>query len=296
MAAHRPTGLIVAIAFAATVHGSLLRAKPPPVEELRPITPWNVDWAEKTCVMRRGFGDQANPLILQIERFAPGDRFQLLLTGKRLRGFAPPQRLSLEYGVGGYVHTIEGYMVGETKGGFATVFISSSAIRGLTEGEPESFVPVTPEQEAAVGQISFYRIRGKKIVLKTGSLGPVFVAMRKCADQLVESWGLNPLQQSRLTRPATPKSNPGSWLKPSDYPAGALFAGAQAIVNFRVTVDETGMPVACELQRSYSGEMFDRITCQQIVRRARFDPALDADGKPVRSYYTNTVRWVMEGD
>jgi hypothetical protein len=287
--------LVAAIAFAASLSGSPLVAKPPPVEELRPYTPWHVDWAEKTCVIRRGFGSEADPIILQIERFAPGDRFQVLLTGKRLSGITPPKRLSLGYGLGGFVQTLDHYMVGGTKGGLATIFISSSALRELIVGDPPSFVPVTPEQEAAVGQISLSRVRGKEIVLKTGSLGPVFVAMRKCTDQLIEAWGLIPAQQFRLTRPATPKTNPGSWLKSSDYPTGALYTGAQAIVNFRVTVDENGMPVACELQRSYSGELFDRTTCQIIMRSARFHPALDADSKPIRSYYTNTVRWMMGG-
>ena len=90
-----------------------------------------------------------------------------------------------------------------------------------------------------------------------------------------------------------PLSNPGTWLRSGDYPGGALFKGAQALVSFRLAVDAGGAPTACEIQRSYSGELFDKASCKGLMARARFAPALDADGKPIASYFASTIKWIM---
>jgi len=153
---------------------------------------------------------------------------------------------------------------------------------------------ITEEMERQVTQISVSRMRGREIVLKTGPLDKAFAAWRQCTRQLVSTWGLDPIQQERRQRPPVPRSEPQTWLHSGDYPVGALAQGAQAIVNFRLTVDGGGVPTACEIQRSYSGEMFDKVSCKALMKRARFEPALDEAGKPIASYYMNRIIWIMQ--
>src|SRR5690606_33522406 len=117
--------------------------------------------------------------------------------------------------------------------------ILNSALAAPGEDHSGSYwIPL--EQETAVDRISLTRTAGKALVLKTGSLGEPFAALRKCTDDLVASWGLDPVRQSRLSRRATPLDSPGEWLRSADYPPAALRGRKQAVVNFILMVDAQG--------------------------------------------------------
>jgi outer membrane biosynthesis protein TonB len=74
-----------------------------------------------------------------------------------------------------------------------------------------------------------------------------------------------------------------------------LNAGQGAIVNFRLLVDAAGSVTGCFIQQTTRLKEFDDAVCKSISRRAKFDPALDKDGKPILSYYNNTVRFMPYG-
>lgn len=264
-----------------------------PVNVLTPVTPWNVDYAPKTCVLRRGYGDAAKPDLLMMERFGPSDTFQVLLISNELRSYQQGAPLYLRYGDGERVE-IKGAMPGETEDGRAILSIPTSAVVPKHSDDDIGQPPVTPAQEAAATSINL-DFRGRTVTFKTGPLDKAFVALRKCTDQLVESWGFDPVQQRNLWTGPKPLSKPASWLTSNSYPSGMLMQGKQGLVNFRLTVDEKGMPTACEVQRSYSHEAFDKVTCQLLMQRARFSPAIDGTGKPIASFYINRVRFTMGG-
>jgi hypothetical protein len=180
--------------------------------------------------------------------------------------------------------------MGKTGEGIASVFFSSSL--ALPADKDEQRVPVTPQREAAATSINL-AWSGRRLVLETGPLAAAFGALRKCTDDLVRTWGLDPAVQLSLSRLPDPRTHPSTWLRPADYPTGALMSGKQAIVNFRLSVDAAGVPTACDVQLSYSGEAFDKHTCDLLMARARFEPARDTKGLPVASYYVNTVKWYL---
>lgn len=60
--------------------------------------------------------------------------------------------------------------------------------------------------------------------------------------------------------------------------------------HFRLDVDETGRAAGCRiLFRTNPDEFPDRL-CQALLRRAKFLPALDPQGKPAKSIYINPIR------
>jgi outer membrane biosynthesis protein TonB len=226
-------------------------------------------------------------LYVQFEWFQPGQAFQLLLTSRHLRGLKSPRRFSIHYGDDGAVHQIDRYHTGAAKDGTPTVFVMRSSLNANNE---ESASRASAEMEAAITRISV-AWREKRLVLATGSLEKPLAEVRKCTDQLLEAWGLDPAQQRSRSRPPIP-SDPGRWLVGWDYPERALRKGAQSLINFRLTVGPDGQPTACEVQGSYSGELFAKRTCQLLMIRARFQPALDAKGQAIPSYYVNQVSWL----
>ena len=70
-----------------------------------------------------------------------------------------------------------------------------------------------------------------------------------------------------------------------------LYGHVSDVVHFRLTVDASGMPTACSVLTMESTPEFIKATCDNLMHRARFTPALDAQGNPVASIYVSAVRW-----
>ena len=88
-----------------------------------------------------------------------------------------------------------------------------------------------------------------------------------------------------------PKGNPGLWVNTNDYPSIALQNQIEGSTGFRVKVSPDGFVTECMITSSSGSSDLDQATCTNVVRRARFDPALDAQGKPISGAYSNRVRW-----
>lgn len=267
-------------------------AKPAQIQELAPASTWNIDRGGKSCSLSRKFGSEANPLFLIFERFAPGDPFQLVIVSNELKSLSAWRKLSIEYGVGGYVHDVSRYMAGTTAAGMANILIPNSSREpsNVTENERPA---VRPETETAIREISLAQPDGTTLVIKTGSLGGPFAELRKCTDGLVRSWGLDPDHQRSLSRYPQPKNDPRKWVTVFDYPYGALRTRKQGVVHFRLGIDDEGKPTECETPRSFADETLDKLSCKLLLQRATFEPARDTDGKPVASFYRNMVSWLI---
>lgn len=83
----------------------------------------------------------------------------------------------------------------------------------------------------------------------------------------------------------------GSWFSADDYPAEALKQGIEGSVFFEVDVDATGKPTACRIGRSSGSPILDQATCNVVLARAKFEPALDKHGKPVPGKYGRAAAW-----
>jgi hypothetical protein len=253
--------VISTVSTVGLVQAATVSAEVEAPEVLVPISPWHVDWAKTSCGLRRVFGKSDEPLLLQFEQFEPGSSFQLTLTGKRLRPSSSHAKFSVRYGTAG-VHDVPLYRSGAAKDGATTIFIANSQLSGVPNAN--SSLRAASEYEAAINQIFITQGR-TQFVLATGSLGRPFAELHNCTEQLIASWGLDPATQLGRSRAPVPTSNPGTWVKGRDYPAGALVTGSQSIINFRLTVGEDGMPTDCEVQSSYSGELFEHRTCQLLM-------------------------------
>lgn len=94
------------------------------------------------------------------------------------------------------------------------------------------------------------------------------------------------------TRPdPVPKGNPGNWANTNDYPAIALRQQIEGTTGFRVTVGPDGRVADCMIVSSSGSSDLDSATCNNVRRRALFEPALDVNGVPTTGRYSNRVRW-----
>ena len=258
---------------------------------LSPSEPWRVHYADDSCLMMRAFGQDKDKVSARFEQTAPGHRFSLTLVGKSLDAGEPFIRAATTFLPVGKRAAHERVGSGTTADSKLPLLIFESVFL-LGPVEKASDVDSYDWTQAGAVEDLLVEYRGKSLLLKFGRMEKVLAAMDACTDELLTHWGLDAAAQRTLRQPVKPLTNPGNWLRSADFPSAALAKGSSAIVQFRLTVDATGKVIGCAIPSATLGPEFAKATCSGISRRARFDPALDKDGKPVASYYVSTVKWV----
>lgn len=90
---------------------------------------------------------------------------------------------------------------------------------------------------------------------------------------------------------ATASATPLPWFDLNDYPTKAFQREWQGVTNFAVIVGPDGKPADCKITKSSGYEMLDRSACWVPMKRARFTPAVGADGRPAYGVYRSQVVW-----
>lgn len=266
---------------------------------LEPLDKWVLNYADDSCRLARAFGKGDDRVVLMLDQFQPQGRLVMSLVGKRFKWLGPNRvSLSSTFGPGlpngPFIDAIMGTV------GPDNAPILMTGPRDLLnrphdqkdDGERDEGLATIAEQGAAITELSIAASGMRRLTLHTGSMKAPIEAMNTCMSALVKAWGLDPVQQVELTKQVAPLSRPRSWLLPDDYPKEPLYKGAGAIVQFRLMVGADGKPTACHIQQATRSPEFTKLTCDLLMKRARFAPALDNGGKPVASYYINSVRWL----
>ncbi len=274
--------------------------------KLEPSSKWRLDYSDDSCRLARTFGEGDNTTAFVMERYGPGDEFYMIVAGEPL-GKLERGKTDIAFGPNGETREDE-----TTYGDFGTfgsaVMVTGMSILPLSEEdrnskryqfEPEKIAQNTDvfgqrlsaEQEKQIHWLDVKPPAQKPIRLKTGSMGPPLAALRKCTDGLLSHWGLDVDEMRSMTRAPVPTKSPGAWIKASDYPAQAVRKGHQGIIAFRLMVGPDGKPESCHIQQGTKPEGFQTLVCDKLMQRARFEPALGNGGKPIRSFYQNTVRF-----
>lgn len=98
-----------------------------------------------------------------------------------------------------------------------------------------------------------------------------------------------------LVRPAYPR-NQAWWARYFEYPYDLDFLGEEGITAVRATINPEGRVSNCEVTESSGFEGLDTASCKAFTRYARFDPALDRNGKPTQGIFSNRIRWETASD
>lgn len=286
------------LAVASLVAGSTAQAAQQGPIILTPASPWNMDYAQDSCRLARMFKLGDERVFFYMERFAPSSSQFVVIAGKalsRLDGrevtlrFAPvgPQSDTLVY------WGKHGEFAPALIAPWVRLFEKQSDEEAGRTGQAAPSAGVRPEIEKAVDALEVLAGKRPLLRLELGSMGGAFEAMRKCTDELVTHWGLDAEAQRNLSRPPVPKGNPGHWVSHADYPSEALRKGVQGVVPFRLIVGPDGVPSDCHLQRPTEPAEFNATVCRILLKRARFEPALDAAGKPIKSCWSSTFNFMI---
>ncbi|WP_067786459.1 TonB family protein [Paraurantiacibacter namhicola] len=257
-------------------------------------TKWKMDYAESHCDLTRQFSDGENTVTLSLSSYEPGGSFAMVL-------FVEAPGLRFKHGEADV--TMGALEVPESEFYFArsgreTILIfkdeysfAAAAPVGETILRPGS-APMEAARKAE--SIALGGLLREPVALQTGSLAPAMKALQQCTANLVAYWGLDAELIGKLTRYPKALRDGNEMLFRADFPVMAASRRSGAIVRVRVLVDETGAATDCLVQISTGSEPFDRATCEGIMRRGRFSPALDSQGNPVPWYWTTRVTWTSD--
>lgn len=279
-------------AFAQSSKGSLV---------LKPSSAWHVDYADDRCRLARQFGEGEELTYAFFDRYGPTEYFRLTVAGKPVKTFAEKGDAAVQFGPTEAEQKIF-FFNGNLAKQPALIFAGRMRVAPATasefaaatksdDDEPVDFAPISEARQKAIRYLTIGKPLRRSVTLETGSMRGPFVALDKCIDNLMTTWGIDTAKHKTLTRKLKPRQSPGKWVVSSDYPLDMLASGQPAIVEFRLSVGSDGVPSACHIQSTTRPKEFDDAVCKSVMRRALFDPALDAEGKPLASYYRNTVRF-----
>lgn len=279
--------------------------------QLAPVSNWVMDYADDSCALHRTFEGGGEQATLELRQSVPGEAFRVIVASKTLsRGrdklrvrFEPdakfyelsrPTLVTLDIGAEGVLYT------DSFRPSAIRVPPSREQVREAMEragGTPiELPDPPWTDQERDLREISItgllvLDIFERDFQMQTGEMHAPMEAMRTCLDELLTHWGLDPRAQRTLSRKVAPvKQSEWSRRVVANYPIDMLRAARSADIHIRLMVGADGTPTACMPYDSTPGNgSFERSACAWSMQFARFEPALDANGTPVASYYTTTI-------
>ena len=77
------------------------------------------------------------------------------------------------------------------------------------------------------------------------------------------------------------------------YPAAALRNAEEGTVTMEIGIDAKGRVESCNVVRSSGSSALDTAGCEGMRLYARYEPARDAEGRPVASTATQSIRYVL---
>ena len=255
---------------------------------------WEMKYNPDSCQLVTTFGSGDDKVMAVLSREEPRIDFNLELYGKQFKSSAIAIPVELQFGPAGKsVKRGSTSLMANIPEKTPMIRMGGVRIDGEDQ-RPKAGPPmdIAPAYEAAITWIDVKLARGRTYRLQTGNLGAPMAAMRACTDDLIKSWGYDPAAERTLRSRAAPVSNPGTWLRSDDFPFKSLAQGHDGMERFRLDVDAAGQPSGCRVLYRTNPDEFADLLCELLMKRARFKPAIDAAGKPAKSFFISTIRWV----
>ena len=269
---------------------------------LEPSSKWHLDMAEDKCRLARRFGEGENAHVLFFEQDQPSRFFSVIAAGPGFEKFGGKAPLQIAFG-GAEPVSRESFTTGSLEGFGPTIFTYLTDTAGSEDLAADEEAEKTAEfvylrqidtdTLEKVDRLTLSQSDRPSVEFHTGKLSSPMEALNGCARNFIEFWGLD-LEKHRKMKRRAEWTNTMQVIRriQSSYPVAALRAGEQGIVRMLVIVDENGAVTECRQSDATLLDKLESNACREM-RKATFKPALDADGKAMKSYYATRVRYSL---
>lgn len=257
--------------------------------KLNPAGPWNVDYGDNKCRLQRVFESNGERHALIIEQNSPEQGFGLMISGSELNPFKRVKSFDLGLRTDLSLAPRERFRIGNIEG-YGTAIIMSSI--SIAKPRPAD-APRAPLRSAGIDLESAGNIdrivivaRKRAVSVETGNLKAPMEALNNCTSDLLKEWGLD-VEQHRSYQPVRLLNELEIARKiQAAYPA----RGGEAIFRLRAIVEPDGQMSDCVLLLAASTGSFNSTACS-IMRDAKFEPARDNAGAPIKSYHSVVITY-----
>ncbi len=287
--------LAALLAAGVALGGAPAMAKDPTVLKLS--APWNVDFAPEKCRLTGLFGEEDDRHVLFIEQFYPSTRAGLTVAGSALNRFQSRRRTYLSFYDGQKPHRTEPFAGNVESIGKAVIYSNVDIELGTESDDDDdpnnNSLPQLDTTAAARADFVSISQRGRAVRFATGPLDKAFEVLNTCTQDMVREWGLDVERHLTATRlPEWTNERAIARRIQSEYGSAALNRGEQAILRMRVIVNENGAVEECVLDEATETDRLKSFACREM-EAAKFEPALDAEGQPFRSYYATSIIYMI---
>ncbi len=299
------------VSFAAIA--ATLAATPVQAQDIRTYSPdstWVVDYGEDYCRLIRDFSDGEDTVSLLLERTHPSNTLRIVVVGDSLRVFRGANSIGFRFLPGGS-DRMAPRAVGELGDGqqyinLGNQMVGEFEIPGPGDPPPLPGAPYSRESDAEkaaqIDGIHLDQGLTDPARIMTGSLSGPVVALQACTDDMLTYWGLDAEAHQTLSRSVLPGNgtiemgdngfpvNPSAgWIAQGTVGFGdfALLNGATNEV--RVMVNAAGEATDCAVHFPTLDESTNESICEQVLENSEFQPALDAEGNAIDSYWMTGV-------
>jgi TonB family protein len=247
-------------------------------EPLQPIKPWVVHFDDTECYAERTYGTTDKPIVLRIKPSPLGDTYEMLVAhkgagpryGEELQG-------SVDFNHGPIKAWLLRYATDDRKFTVDKFRITSAEMAQAKSSESVNFHIASQADES----------------FALAAVADLLVTLDKCNEDLRQYWNMTEAKQKIIAAPAV--GDVRSVFSSDDYPDEAFSRSQEGAAQFLLFVEEKGGVAACHVLQPSGIPALDGMGCQVIRQRAKFKPALDAKGRPIRSsVVTPPIVWKMD--
>ena len=279
----------------------------PPVQErveMAATSAWAADFAADSCSLTRTFGAGGSSVTLRLKQFEPQPSIEVTLASETVKLKPRDPRYAFADGEPRDIAFFQTFRLGE---GLSGATFEASPPLPHPGGTTQTDLPAARDPAMhAVDTMTVRDLFERDLTLRMGSLQQPLAVMTTCLDDLLTSWGLDAAAHRSLTRRVTEKNpgtenNPGEvWPGKFKHPMPQIARWPADKMDFILLVDESGSVEQCRLVGGLAedAKLAENI-CEGMPKGWAFDPALDANGRAIRSYHRATfiksVRTTVSG-
>jgi TonB family protein len=261
---------------AIAVIAATLFTMPPPAasaEPLQAISAWDLDYGETQCIAMRDYGPSDHRVTLAIIPAPNGETYELLVGRKRSGpAYAEEVEGSVDFGSGPMRAWLLHYSSQDRKLDLYQYRITAAE---MAQARSASAVVVRATGEGGTG-------------FELQTMPALLDGLQKCTDDLKDYWNID--RKRTGGTPAT--GDVRSVFTPADYPPEASVRHQEGRSQYLLLIDEKGAVAGCHVLKPSGVPALGNQGCAIIQKRARFTPARDSKGNPVRdSVVTPEVSW-----
>ena len=237
----------------------------------QPVAKWAVDYGETQCLAIRRYGDAKKPTLLAIRPAPNGTSYELMLTSRTPGAeFAEEHKGSVDVGAG----PIEAWLLRFHTSDRRTLYTYR----------------ISAAQMVAARNATVVTFRNRKINAESYALDnmrALLDGLNECTADLRQYWNEGRELDGRIASPA--EGDVRRLFSETDFPAEAMAKRQEGNSRLLLLIDTNGRVAGCHVLETSGIPIFDVRGCQVVMEHAKFKPATDRSGKPVRSMFTTPI-------